>query len=87
MSITLNIKQIINLAEFAGLAINEKMSVHHNDSEALLTELTIETNAKVKMDDGSIYTGLSTHFSEYPEEGSLPLEELTDGNTKQPEAT
>ncbi|MEH6575774.1 MAG: hypothetical protein V7731_01735 [Amphritea sp.] len=72
---TLTIKQIIELAEFAGLAINEEMSVHHNDSDQLETELTIECGRKVKMEDGTTFNGTSVHFSEYPEEGSLPLED------------
>ena len=73
--ITLSIKQIIDIAEFAGLVINEEKSVHHNDDEALETDLTITREGKVKLDDGSVYTGHTVHFTEYPEEGSLPLDD------------
>lgn len=86
MSITLNIQQIIDLAEFAGLKINEELSVHHNEPEALETELTIEQKSPVRMEDGTIYTGSSVYFTEYPEEGSLPLEKLTSSNTQPAES-
>lgn len=87
MNITLSIKQIMVLAEFSGLAIDEEKSVHYNEPEALETELTIGRDGKVKMEDGSIYTGHTVHFTEYPEEGSLTLDEITSSNTKRPEET
>lgn len=71
-SIVVTQLNIINMAGFTGVFVDR---VGFTEDE-LETEYTIETNAKVSLDDNdkNIYQGLAIHITEYPEEGSMPLE-------------
>jgi len=71
--VTLSIKDLANVCDFAGISINEENSIFFDDPEQGETELTIDQNVKVKLDDESIYQGLAAHFTEYPEEGFYTL--------------
>lgn len=73
-SVSLDIGQIAQLAEFAGLDINKENPIHKSEPEQLETEMTIYQDIKIQDDDGSEEThSLAVCFSEYPEEGFLPL--------------
>lgn len=74
---TISIDQVREIAAFSGIAIDDEKSVYHNDPESLETEITIEQDSKITMEDGQIYNGTSAHFTEYPEEGSITLEDST----------
>ena len=77
-STTLTIKQIMAIADFAGLVIAEDKSFSNEDKESFLeTEFTIENDVEVSLDGKNYYKGKTVHCSEYPEEGHLPLEQLT----------
>ncbi|EOF4340104.1 hypothetical protein ABQ297_21500 [Enterobacter hormaechei] len=68
----LTIKQIHELASFAGLSCNtpEEAQVEGD------TEITID-NGDIHDEGGyGIYSGLRAHFTEYPEEGYIALDEL-----------
>lgn len=68
----LTIKQIHELACFAGLSCStpEDSQV---DSE---TEITIDLGDIHDGDGYAIYSGLRAHFTEYPEEGYIALDEI-----------
>lgn len=63
--IVLTAKQIINLCEFAGIAIDKENSAFNGDGEEYLldTEYVIAQNKH----------GAVAHLDEYPEEGMYPL--------------
>lgn len=68
----LTIKQIHELASFSGLLCNtpEQAQVEGD------TEITID-NGDIHDEFGhGIYSGLRAHFTEYPEEGYIALDEL-----------
>lgn len=70
-SITLTIKDIMDLASYAGLNVTDEAC----DLD-LETEFTI-TSGLVAVDDcrTQAYSGLYVFCTEYPEEGCLPLNE------------
>ncbi len=77
MKTTLTIKQIMAIADFAGLVIDEDKSFPLEDKESFLeTEFTIEDNVTVAHDEDIDYTGKVVICTEYPEEGCLPLDGL-----------
>ena len=61
--IVLTTKQILNLCEFAGIAIDAGKSVFSGDSVELDTEYAIAQNEH----------GAVAYLYEYPEEGAYPL--------------
>jgi len=66
----LSIKQILIIADFAGLEVsNPDESIDFN------TEFTIEDNAHFES-HGQTYIGKTVHCSEHPEEGYIPLDEF-----------
>ena len=71
MSINLTIKEIMDLANYAGLSCDDGGL----DSEDMESELTIcEKGLVASEDDGSAaWYGAYAYFSEYPEEGCMPL--------------
>lgn len=76
MKTTLTIKQIMAIADFAGLVIDEEKSLQGEDVESFLSnEFTISENEKVDLEDGTYYEGMTAHCTEYPEEGYLQLED------------
>lgn len=82
MSITLTIEQIIAIANFSGLVIDEEKSFSCEEKESFIeTELTIDENQKIDYEDSTYYEGMTVHVSEYPEEGYIPLEDVKE-NTK-----
>lgn len=79
--VTLNISQIEELAEFAGLSIDNKSPSSTDDME---TEITIERCPKqgIAEDDGTFsHYPYIAYFEEYPEEGAFPLGEKINENT------
>ncbi|MDE1485140.1 hypothetical protein KKI90_01560 [Xenorhabdus bovienii] len=66
-SLTLTIQQIIDIAKFAGLHI-ENQEIDTN------ADFIIRKDVDVLQDDGSIYTGLVVFDAEYPEEGAMLIE-------------
>ena len=70
MSIVLTTKEIYELATFAGLLCGKP------DDEMAQTELTIDFGDV--HDDGRYgqYSGPRAHFTDYPEEGYIPLGEI-----------
>lgn len=73
---TLTIKQIMDVASFAGLVIDEGKSFTPEEREDFIsTEFTISENAKVDLEDGTYYEGMTAHITEYPEEGFYQLED------------
>lgn len=78
-SITVSIEQIIIIAGFSGLVIDEEKSFSLEDKESFIeTELTIDENQKIDYEDNTYYEGMTVHISEYPEEGYMPLEDVKD---------
>lgn len=76
MSINLSIKQIIDLAGFAGLVVDEEKSFAFEEKETMLEqEFVISENQKVDLEDGTYYEGMTVHCAEYPEEGAFQLED------------
>ena len=74
--VTISIKQIMAMADFAGLVIDEDKSFDKEDKESFLeTEFTIEENIKISRDGKNYYEGMAVCCTEYPEEGFLPLED------------
>ena len=70
--ITLTIKEIIDLAEYAGLSVADKQSW----TGELETEITIKeaTTGQVPIEAGESYAcRYYAYFSECPEEGCYPL--------------
>jgi hypothetical protein len=79
-SLTLTVEEIKDLAEFTGLRVIGKL-----DEDEKETEITISKCPKrgVKEDDGSIiHCKHIAHYTEYPEEGVMPL-----GSPLKPETT
>lgn len=71
----LTIKEIIRLAEFAGLEVD---TVNLSDDETE-SEITIMDGPEGGFFDGESlerYAGPVAYFSEYPEEGCCPLGEV-----------
>lgn len=75
----LTIKQLMTMANFAGLVIDEDKSFHKEDRESFIeTEFTLQNGVEVQDEETKvIYNGLSVYCSEYPEEGCLPLDDKT----------
>ena len=70
------IKQLMAIADFAGLVIDEDKSFAKEDKGSFLeTEFTIEDDITFAIDETIDYAGKAVHCTEYPEEGYLPLEE------------
>ena len=68
--ITLNIKQIIELAEFAGLPIDkDKLDKDGLDTPVVITECP----ALSWEDEPDVRYGHMAYFEEYPDEGQMPL--------------
>jgi hypothetical protein len=69
--INLSIKQIMDLANYCGLVCNDGGL----DSDDLEAEVSIVENGLVATDDNktSAWYGAYAYFSEYPEEGCMPL--------------
>lgn len=72
-SINLTVKQIMELANFAGLSCSDGGM----DDDELEYEVTVVERGLVAEDDSkeSAYYGAYCYMSEYPEEGSFPLNE------------
>lgn len=70
MKVVLTIQQIKDLAEYAGLTVS-----HNPDNCDLDDYLTVVQDGLVATDDcrTEAYSGAYAYFSDYPEEGSLPL--------------
>lgn len=69
----LTTKEIYELALFAGLTCEKPDNEDHAE-----TNLTIDTG-EVHDDSGyGVYTGPRAHFTDYPEEGYIPLGDLPD---------
>lgn len=69
---TLTIEEIYNLAVYAGLMIDDTNSIAEDERGS---EITIFENAKMKLDDGSTWTGRGACFTEYPEDRSVIIKE------------
>lgn len=67
--VTLTIKQIMDLADFAGLSVTDEGCGIDLDTEFTISE------GKVAADDDKTkyYDGVYVYCTEYPEEGCLPL--------------
>lgn len=81
--LTLTVAEIKDLAEFAGLVLNQKFMP---DADGLETEIIVIECPKdgVRDDDGKpTHYAHIAYFAEYPEEGSHPLgPELTPPNVQ-----
>ncbi|HDG1721658.1 TPA: hypothetical protein PFE21_002947 [Kluyvera ascorbata] len=66
----LTIKQIYELACFAGLHCSNPAESHIDEE----TELSIDTGGIIGDGDEEDYTGLRACFTEYPEEGYIALD-------------
>lgn len=76
MKTTLTVKQIMAMASFAGLVIDEDKSFKPEEKEDFITtEFTVSESEKVDLEDGTYYEGMTVHCTEYPEEGYLQLED------------
>lgn len=79
--ITLTVREIKDLAEFAGLVLN---STFPPDADELETEISITVEPMECTDDSGKAERFAhvAHFSEYPEEGCMPLGEPLPPNSK-----
>lgn len=64
--IPLTLKQVITLAEYCGLAIENKDEMLREYGEDLL--FCLRENVEMKYDDGEIATGTVVYTAEYPED-------------------
>ena len=71
--ITLSIGELVNLCDFAGVAVDKEKSVFADDQDQYDTPITLHNNIQVDCGDGEVYVGIAATFSEYPEEGTSPL--------------
>lgn len=70
--VSVSMKQIKSIAEFAGFAVN---TFDYSDNEMNETEFVISESEKVDNEDGTYYEGMTVHCAEYPEEGFMALED------------
>lgn len=75
-SMTLTTEQLISILDFLGLSVDHD---HNDDLECLVT---IDENQKITNEDGTIYEGMAAYITEYPEEGSIPLEDVESNSIK-----
>lgn len=70
--VSVSMKQIKSIAEFAGFAVH---TFDYSDNEMNETEFVISEYEKVDNEDGTYYEGMTVHCAEYPEEGFMALED------------
>ncbi len=70
--IVLTIEEIYNLAVYAGLVIDEDNSIPESERDS---EILIQDNVKVKLDDGTYWTGRGAHYLEYSDDAWIIIKE------------
>ncbi|MBL4904322.1 MAG: hypothetical protein JKY62_16990 [Desulfocapsa sp.] len=78
-SIVVTQQNMVDMCSFAGMSI--KPEDHGFDKEEMEVEYVIQSNTSVQLDENDpekIYHGLGIFSLEYPEEGTMPLNQITE---------